>query len=280
MHAANSPHSSRARSPASPSSRCSTQPSRRRGDARDRCDCSRFVPPKEPRRGTRLRVRGRAPGSCTLGARPVDVVRAGRAPGGEPRRRRGHDEHLYGQLAGALYGEKQIPGGWRNVLAMCKTIKSFADRLNNRSVSDACLDRSLFPTGSRMRWRPGILPNVSPSRKTAHIDESPVGNGLCSREAGPSALTINGPSLYRYAGASPLPRRVGPAGGAKFFALGGVAIRDRDWHRLRDLWQETLTRTHGRSTARSSGTGSATARSRRARRRPRARSRAHRSRAT
>jgi hypothetical protein len=26
----------------------------------------------------------------------------------------------------------------------------------------------------------------------------------------------------------------------RFFALGGVALRDRDWHALRDLWQETL----------------------------------------
>ena len=26
----------------------------------------------------------------------------------------------------------------------------------------------------------------------------------------------------------------------KFFALGGVALADADWHRLRDLWQETL----------------------------------------
>jgi hypothetical protein len=26
----------------------------------------------------------------------------------------------------------------------------------------------------------------------------------------------------------------------KFFALGGVVIRDTDWHELRDLWQETL----------------------------------------
>ena len=26
----------------------------------------------------------------------------------------------------------------------------------------------------------------------------------------------------------------------KFFALGGVAIRDADWHELRDRWQETL----------------------------------------
>ena len=30
----------------------------------------------------------------------------------------------------------------------------------------------------------------------------------------------------------------------KFFALGGVALGDGDWHRLRDLWQETLT-AHG-----------------------------------
>ena len=26
----------------------------------------------------------------------------------------------------------------------------------------------------------------------------------------------------------------------KFFALGGAALRDSDWHALRDLWQETL----------------------------------------
>jgi len=26
----------------------------------------------------------------------------------------------------------------------------------------------------------------------------------------------------------------------RFFALGGVAVRDTDWHRLRDGWQETL----------------------------------------
>jgi Protein of unknown function (DUF3800) len=26
----------------------------------------------------------------------------------------------------------------------------------------------------------------------------------------------------------------------RFFALGGVALRDRDWHQLRDLWQSTL----------------------------------------
>ncbi len=26
----------------------------------------------------------------------------------------------------------------------------------------------------------------------------------------------------------------------RFFALGGVAVRDTDWHRLRDLWQATL----------------------------------------
>jgi len=30
----------------------------------------------------------------------------------------------------------------------------------------------------------------------------------------------------------------------KFFALGGAALRDSDWHELRDLWQETLV-THG-----------------------------------
>jgi hypothetical protein len=24
------------------------------------------------------------------------------------------------------------------------------------------------------------------------------------------------------------------------FGLGGIAVRDSDWHRLRDLWQETL----------------------------------------
>jgi hypothetical protein len=26
----------------------------------------------------------------------------------------------------------------------------------------------------------------------------------------------------------------------RFFALGGVALRDHEWHHVRDLWQETL----------------------------------------
>src|SRR5262249_4078921 len=26
----------------------------------------------------------------------------------------------------------------------------------------------------------------------------------------------------------------------RFFALGGVVLRDHDWHLVRDLWQETL----------------------------------------
>ena len=36
----------------------------------------------------------------------------------------------------------------------------------------------------------------------------------------------------------------------RFFALGGVALRDRDWHALRDLWQETLAARAGRPTGR------------------------------
>jgi hypothetical protein len=26
----------------------------------------------------------------------------------------------------------------------------------------------------------------------------------------------------------------------RFFALGGITVRDRDWHTLRDLWQATV----------------------------------------
>ena len=38
-----------------------------------------------------------------------------------------------------------------------------------------------------------------------------------------------------------LPRRERPALEQDgFFALGGIAVRDTDWHELRDLWQETL----------------------------------------
>jgi ADP-ribosylglycohydrolase len=36
---------------------------------------------------------------------------------------------VYGQLAGAFYGERAIPGGWRKNLAMRETIEEMADRL-------------------------------------------------------------------------------------------------------------------------------------------------------
>jgi len=36
---------------------------------------------------------------------------------------------VYGQLAGAFYGEEEIPEDWREKLALRHTIESFADRL-------------------------------------------------------------------------------------------------------------------------------------------------------
>jgi ADP-ribosyl-[dinitrogen reductase] hydrolase len=36
---------------------------------------------------------------------------------------------VYGQLAGAYYGEAGIPAGWREKLAMRETIEGFADKL-------------------------------------------------------------------------------------------------------------------------------------------------------
>lgn len=36
---------------------------------------------------------------------------------------------VYGQLAGALYGESGIPQRWRDVVALQDTIVSYADRL-------------------------------------------------------------------------------------------------------------------------------------------------------
>jgi len=37
---------------------------------------------------------------------------------------------VYGQLAGALYGESAIPAGWRKQLALRETIEAYADRLH------------------------------------------------------------------------------------------------------------------------------------------------------
>jgi len=36
---------------------------------------------------------------------------------------------VYGQLAGAYYGEESIPESWREKLALRETIEAFADRL-------------------------------------------------------------------------------------------------------------------------------------------------------
>jgi Protein of unknown function (DUF3800) len=47
-------------------------------------------------------------------------------------------------------------------------------------------------------------------------------------------------SRYRRGRAHAFPRRVRTAQRAEFFALGGIALRDADWHELRDLWQSTL----------------------------------------
>jgi ADP-ribosyl-[dinitrogen reductase] hydrolase len=44
---------------------------------------------------------------------------------------------VYGQLAGAFYGEDTIPAAWLDVLAMRETIESFADRLHDLAFADA-----------------------------------------------------------------------------------------------------------------------------------------------
>lgn len=44
---------------------------------------------------------------------------------------------VYGQLAGALYGEDAIPARWRELLALRETIESMADRLHDLSAADA-----------------------------------------------------------------------------------------------------------------------------------------------
>ena len=36
---------------------------------------------------------------------------------------------VYGQLAGAYYGEGEIPSGWRERLALREVIESFAERI-------------------------------------------------------------------------------------------------------------------------------------------------------
>jgi ADP-ribosylglycohydrolase len=43
---------------------------------------------------------------------------------------------VYGQLAGALYGEEAIPDRWRSLLALRDTIETFADRLHDLSAAD------------------------------------------------------------------------------------------------------------------------------------------------
>jgi hypothetical protein len=42
--------------------------------------------------------------------------------------------------------------------------------------------------------------------------------------------------VYLRARAPALPRRVGQLSERKFFALGGIALRDADWRELRDIW--------------------------------------------
>jgi hypothetical protein len=42
--------------------------------------------------------------------------------------------------------------------------------------------------------------------------------------------------------APPVPDESGQLSEQRLLALGGAALRDRDWHALRDLWQWTLAR--------------------------------------
>jgi ADP-ribosyl-[dinitrogen reductase] hydrolase len=51
---------------------------------------------------------------------------------------------VYGQLAGAIYGEEAIPAEWREKLALRETIETFADRLFELG---AARSKSAWPTG-------------------------------------------------------------------------------------------------------------------------------------
>ena len=42
---------------------------------------------------------------------------------------------IYGQLAGAYYGEESIPAEWREKLALVDVITGYADRLYNHMMS-------------------------------------------------------------------------------------------------------------------------------------------------
>ena len=66
---------------------------------------------------------------------------------------------------------------------------------------------------------------------TDHV--APVGRSLTTR------LTARS-RAYRYDVHLLFLDESGQLSERRFFALGGVAVRDRDWHTLRDLWQETL----------------------------------------
>lgn len=43
---------------------------------------------------------------------------------------------IYGQLAGAFYGDDEIPNDWRRKLAHVELIKSFADDLHRNKVAE------------------------------------------------------------------------------------------------------------------------------------------------
>ena len=49
---------------------------------------------------------------------------------------------VYGQIAGAYYGEEGIPRPWRAVLAMRNKIEEAADRLYEMVESTRCVTRS------------------------------------------------------------------------------------------------------------------------------------------
>jgi ADP-ribosylglycohydrolase len=42
---------------------------------------------------------------------------------------------VYGQLAGAYYGESGIPGSWRSKLALIDLIRAYADQIYSLSIN-------------------------------------------------------------------------------------------------------------------------------------------------
>lgn len=70
-----------------------------------------------------------------MGVRPLGVVPGGGAAGGQPRDDADTTGAVFGQLAGAFYGEAGIPAEWRALLARRELIETLADGLHQAATA-------------------------------------------------------------------------------------------------------------------------------------------------